>query len=62
MDEVSKLIEIIDSLQKAEVEQDYLARIEEFERFLVEMKIDVKKKRVLQEREDLSVQTVFINQ
>lgn len=41
--------------------QDTISQIDEFEKFLVDMKITVEKKKILISREDLTPHIVYLN-
>lgn len=62
MDEVSKVLDVLGTLSSRFTEQNYIDKVIEFEQFLEVMNIDVRKKQILGERTETSIQTVFVNQ
>ena len=54
MDEASKLMQLIESSQTTIAQQDSLNQVLEFEKFLAEMSISVKKRHILNERESVA--------
>ena len=62
MDEASKLKQLIESSQTTIAQQDSLDQVLEFEKFLAEMSISVKKRHILNERESVAFQALSLNQ
>jgi len=62
MDEASKLMQLIESSQTTIAQQDSLNQVLEFEKFLAEMSISVKKRHILNERESVAFQALSLNQ
>lgn len=62
MDETSKLMQLIESSQTTIAQQDSLNQVLEFEKFLAEMSISVKKRHILNERESVAFQALSLNQ
>ena len=62
MDETNRLKRLLESSQNTTNQQDYISQVLEFEKFLADMKISVKKKQLISEREDSSLQIVYLNQ
>lgn len=62
MDEASKLKQLIESSQTTIAQQDSLNQVLEFEKFLDEMSISVKKRHILNERESVAFQALSLNQ
>ena len=62
MDETNRLKRLLESSQNTTNQQDYISQVLEFEKFLADMKRSVKKKQLISEREDSSLQIVYLNQ
>lgn len=55
-------MQLIESSQTTIAQQDSLNQVLEFEKFLAEMSISVKKRHILNERESVAFQALSLNQ
>ena len=62
MDEASKLLQLIESSQTTVAQPDYFNQVLEFEKFLADMNISVKKRQLLSERESVAFHAFSLNQ
>lgn len=61
MGEIEGYRKLTQAVDMDEAYQDTISQIDEFEKFLVDMKITVEKKKILISREDLTPHIVYIN-
>ena len=61
MGEIEGYRKLTQAVDMDESYQDTISQIDEFEKFLVDMKITVEKKKILISREDLTTHLVYIN-
>lgn len=61
MSVADQISSITDNVQVDEIIENLQSQIDEFENYLAEMNISVKKKQILLHREDIKPQTVLFN-